>query len=96
MKLTHELNSELFKWISANPYEELGRLNAEQSAARRKPKWRLRDRLAERDIVRLIMAYKTGIATKELAEWYAINVKSVRKVLKLRGVKRKLRQDSTT
>jgi ribosomal protein S25 len=29
------------------------------------------------------MAYKTGIATKALAERYGINVKSVRKVLKV-------------
>lgn len=47
--------------------------------------WRLRDRLSERDVVRLVMASKTGIATKEIADRYSINVKSARKLLRQRG-----------
>jgi hypothetical protein len=36
------------------------------------------------------MAFRTGMATKGLAERYGINVKSVRKVLGEHGVRRKL------
>ncbi len=43
------------------------------------------------DIVRLIMAFKTGMATKELGERYGINVKSVRKLLGEHGVNRQSR-----
>jgi DNA-binding CsgD family transcriptional regulator len=59
----------------------------------RATKWRLRDRLTEKDIIRLTMAFKTGIATKDLAERYGINVKSVRKLLRKHGVKRRLRYE---
>ena len=39
--------------------------------------------MTETDIVRLIMAYQTGMATKALAERFGINVNSVRKMLRL-------------
>lgn len=85
MHLTgHKSNFELVEWLRAHPYLKNRQYRPKRTAAYRATKWRLRDRLTERDVVRLMMAYKTGIATKELAERYGINVKSVRKLLRER------------
>lgn len=48
-------------------------------------KWQLRDRLIERDIVRLVMAFKTGMAMTDVAEHLGINEKSVRKLVRELG-----------
>jgi site-specific DNA recombinase len=80
----HQSNSELIEWLRAHPYLKNRQYRPKRTVVYRATKWRLRDRLTERDVVRLIMASKTGIATKELAERYGINVKSVRKVLRER------------
>jgi hypothetical protein len=44
-------------------------------------------------MIRLVLAFQTGIATKELAKRYGINVRSVRKLLREEGVKRKSWKD---
>ena len=78
----HKLNSELMRYIREHPHLKNGRSRHDQPVVYRATKWRLQDRLTEVDMIRLVMAFQTGIATRELAARYAINVKSVRKVLR--------------
>jgi hypothetical protein len=77
--MRHKLNSQLVEYLREHPHLKNRQIRRKRSVVYRATKWRLRDRLTERDIVRLIMAFKTGIVTKALAERYDINVKSVRK-----------------
>ena len=79
----HKLNSELLRWLREHQASAARCSDDNESHAYRRTCWRLRDRLSERDLVRLIMAYQTGIATAELAGRYGINVKSVRKLLQM-------------
>lgn len=88
----HKLNPALLRWLREHPTSARRCHGYNNSRAYRRTCWRLGDRLSERDIVRSIMAYQTGIVIKELAKRYEINVKSVRKVLRERGVKRRWRQ----
>ena len=85
----HKSNFELVEWLRAHPYLKNRRYRPKRTAVYRATKWRLRDRLTERDVVRLMMAYKAGIATMALAERYAINVKSVRKVIQQHDIKQR-------
>jgi hypothetical protein len=91
----YKLNPQLLRWLREHPAVSgrCGRYN--ESLTYHRTCWRLRDRLTERDIVQLMMAYKTGIATKELAERYGINVKSVRKLLLEFGAKQRSQNDPT-
>lgn len=94
LNITHEKIPELFDWINTNPYEEIGRLKAEEAAARRKPQWRLRYRLTERDIIRQAMAFETGIAAKELAQRFGISISSVKRLMRKQKAKRSRREES--
>lgn len=89
----YKLNSELLRWLREHsvPMERCSSDNKYDTY--RRTCWRLHDRLSERDIVRLIMAFNTGIATKELAKRFSINVKSVRKLLLEYEVKQLARLD---
>jgi hypothetical protein len=89
----YKWNSQLATYLRAHPHLENRRFKPKRAVVYRATKWRLRDRLTEKDIVRLIMAFKTGMAMRDLAERYGINVKSVRKLLREHGVKRQSRYD---
>lgn len=85
----HKLNSELIEWLSAHSYLRNRQYRPKRTVVYRAAKWRLRDRLTEKDVVRLIMAYQTGLPATAIAEKYDLNVKSVRELLRERGVKRR-------
>ena len=55
--------------------------------------WRLRERLREHDVTELIAAFRTGTPKHELAKRYGIGMKSVRKLLREAGVRRRSRYD---
>lgn len=54
---------------------------------------RVRDRLSEADIAELIHAFKAGTPKHVLTARYGIGVKSVQKLLREEGVKRRSRYD---
>lgn len=86
----YKLNSQLAEWLRENPHLNQKQPKPKTALVYRATKWRLRDRLTDRDALRLIMAFKTGMATKVLAEHFGINMKSVRKLLRETGVRRRL------
>jgi len=88
--MRHKSNSELIGWLREHPRLKNERFWSKPDVVYRATAWRLRDRLTERDIVRLIVAFQTGMATKELATRFNINVKSVRKLLRENGGQRSL------
>lgn len=94
MHLTrHKLNSELIDWIKTHPYlENEDYYRTKRVAYRATPK-RLHDRLSAQKIDELVTAFRTGVAKHILAEHHGINIKSVKKILRERGVKRKSRWD---
>src|SRR5690242_18096317 len=91
--MRHKSNSELLKYIRDHPYLYKRQPRRKTSVVYRSPAWRLHDRLTDIDVNELITAFKTGIAKHVLAERYGINVKSVKKLLRRHGVKRKTRWD---
>jgi len=54
---------------------------------------KLHDRLSDQKIDELVTAFQTGMPKHILAERYDINIKSVKKLLRERGVRRKSRWD---
>jgi hypothetical protein len=50
--------------------------------------WSLRDRLPERDIAKLITAYREGITAASIAANYALSLSSVKRLLHTAGVRR--------
>jgi hypothetical protein len=50
--------------------------------------WSLRDRLTERDIAKLITAYREGTTAASLAADYALSLSSVKRLLHTAGVRR--------
>jgi hypothetical protein len=80
-EMGHKVNPQLLRWLREHPVLATRCSDDNDSRTYRRNCWRLRDRLSERDILRLCMAFETGIATRALAERYSINVKSVRKLL---------------
>ena len=81
------LNEELLRWLREHPVVSRRCSDDNDPMAYRRKNYRLRDRLNEREILRMIMARKTGIAIHELADRYGINVKSARKLTAGYGVK---------
>ena len=76
-----KLNAPLSEWLQAHPAPVRKAKGRHNNVVYRATKWRIKDRLTEVDIVRLIMAFQTAIATNAIAERYGINVKSVRNLL---------------
>jgi response regulator of citrate/malate metabolism len=52
--------------------------------------WSLRDRLTERDITKLITAYRNGATAASLATAHGLSLKSVKRLLRTAGVRRTL------
>lgn len=77
----HKSNPELLAWLKAHPAPVRRAKSRWSAVAYRATKWRLRDWLTEVDVMRLVMAFKTGMATKEIASRFGVNIKSVRKLL---------------
>lgn len=77
----YKLDPQLLRWLREHPTVS-GRCDSDDSfTSYRRRHWRLRERLTEVDVIRLIMAFKTGMATRAIAEHYRMNVKSVRTLL---------------
>jgi hypothetical protein len=53
-----------------------------------KPPWTLRDRLDERDVAKLITAYRNGATAASLAIAHAVSLSSVKRLLHTAGVRR--------
>lgn len=81
-QMGHKLNAELLRWLREHPVTAARCRDNNEARTYRRTCWRLRDRLSDLDILRLIMARQRGIAMNELTERYEINVKSVRKLLR--------------
>jgi hypothetical protein len=57
------------------------------------PTWRVRDRLSQEDLDQLVAAFKAGTPKHVLAERYGIGIKSVKGLLRERGVRRRSKWD---
>lgn len=86
----HNLNSKLVRYLREHPIDQLPSPTA---SSYRRRLWRIRDRLSERDVVRLILAFKLGAPKQALAERYGIGLRSVKKILRQCGVKKRSRYD---
>ena len=53
-----------------------------------KPPWSLRDRVDERDITKLITAYRDGATAASLAIAHGVSLSSVKRLLHTAGVRR--------
>lgn len=78
------LKSELATFIRDHPVDSQ-QPNAQLSSAYHGPRWRVGDRLSERDVATLIAAFKAGIPKHVLAEQYGIGLWSVKKLLREHG-----------
>jgi len=87
------LNPQLVRFIDDWSNGRLPRMSGAPAASYHAPKWRVSERLSVNDVAELIAAFKAGTAKWKLAKRYGINEKSVKKLLRERGVKRGSRYD---
>jgi hypothetical protein len=89
------LNPQLSRYLQTHSTAILKRQSQAQALLYpRRRIWRIRDKLSEQDIVRLIVAFKMGTPKHLLAKHYGIGMKSVKKLLKAYRVKRQSRYDT--
>jgi hypothetical protein len=87
-----KLNRELATFIREHPqYSE----QQSRDNTNRVRNWRIRQRLSADDITELVTAFNSGTPKWRLAERYMINIKSVKKLLREEGMKRRLRQEQS-
>jgi hypothetical protein len=84
------LNPKLIRYLHEHSVEQL--LQRTPLPPRRRV-WRVCDRPTEQDIVRLIIAFRIGAPKQVLAERYGIGMKSVKKVLRQYGARKRSRYD---
>jgi hypothetical protein len=89
----YKLNPLLAEYLSEHPHLKNGLSESKITVVHRATKWRLPDRLSGHDIDELVAAFKAGAAKRVLAMRYGINIKSVKKLLRERGVRKKSRWD---
>jgi hypothetical protein len=63
------------------------------SSFQRRCRWKIRDRFSEDEIAELVHVFKAGTPKHILAKRYGINRRSLKKLLREEGVKRKSRWD---
>ena len=81
------MNPELMRYLEERPKDQ-AQVSMKTSANYRARKWRVKDRLSERDIAELIAAFIAGTTKHELAKCFGINLKSVKNLLREAGVKK--------
>lgn len=88
------LNAQLARYLQEGPAEsEQPPESVPSQSSYHAPKWRVRDRLSERDIADLIAAFKSGTPKHVLSKRYGIAERSLKRLLREEGVKRKSRWD---
>lgn len=88
-----KVNEELLRWLRSESGTKIRHSSNNGSLSYRTKLYRLHDRLSEQEIDMLVIDFMAGVAKHKLAERYGINIKSVKKLLRQRGVKRKSRWD---
>jgi DNA invertase Pin-like site-specific DNA recombinase len=88
-----KLNAQLAHYLRERPTprERLPKQPAPSLPSYHGPRWRVRDRLSHQDIADLVHAFKSGTAKHTLATRYGINERSLKKLLREEGAKRKSR-----
>lgn len=89
------LNPHLARYLRGLPgtYAKPATPTHAPSSYHRPRRWRIRDRLSEQDIAALIVAFKAGTPKRVLAQRYGIAERSLKQLLRERGVKRRSRWD---
>ena len=89
-----KLNPELARYLRDGP--TVGKLPAhlDGPSSYHTPRWRVRDRLSDREVADLVAAFKAGTPKWQLAERYSINLKSVKQLLREHGVRKRSRYDA--
>ena len=90
-----KLNAQLARYLRKHPEERAAAPSAPPAppSYQSPHRWRLRDRLSEQDIADLIAAFKAGTPKHILAKRYGVNKRSLKKLLREEGVKRRSRWD---
>lgn len=68
-------------------------LNPSDVAYQRHRRWKIRDRFSDDEIAQLVKAFKSGTPKHVLAKRYGMNLRSLKKLLREEGVKRRSRWD---
>src|SRR5579859_4712890 len=90
-----QLNAQLLRYIQEDRKAGAQSLALSPSALsyHRHRRWRLWNRLSEEDIAEIVQAFKAGTVKHILAERYNINLRSLKRLLREKGVKRKSWKD---
>ena len=88
------LNKQLKEYLNRSLEEQAALWPSRRSYTSRP--WRVRDRLSQREIATIIQAFKAGTAKHVLAKRYGMNLRSLKKLLREEGVKRRSRWDRAT
>jgi hypothetical protein len=89
-----KLNQRLARYVRNNPIEHEQPAKPEPTLpSYHAPRWRVRDRLSEQDIAETVQAFKAGTAKHILAKRYGIALRSLKRLLREEGAKRKSRRD---
>jgi hypothetical protein len=83
------LNAQLAHYLEKHPYAPIPTHATTSLPSYHRPLWRVRDRLSAQDIADIIRAFKSGTAKHILAKRYGINERSLKKLLREEGVRRK-------
>lgn len=86
-----KLNEQLAGWLQEQPAKDRRPASANPYAMSSTRRLRVRDRLSEQDNAKRIAAFNAGTPKRILAKRYSIGFKSVQKLLREEGVKRKAR-----
>jgi hypothetical protein len=88
------LNAELVRVIREGP-GEVAHLSVNQTdlSSHRHRRWKIRDRFSEDEIAEMVSAFKAGTPKHVLAKRYDMNLRSLKKLLREEGVKRKSWKD---
>lgn len=87
------MNAQLVRYLEKHPSATEPPHSPTSLPPYHRPLWRVRDRLSALDIADIIRAFKSVTAKYVLAKRYGINERSLKKLLREEGVKRRSRYD---
>jgi DNA invertase Pin-like site-specific DNA recombinase len=88
------LNAQLVRVLREGPPSVAhSPLNPSDLSYQRHRRWKIRDRFSEDEIAQIVKAFKAGTPKHELAKRFGMNLRSLKKLLREEGVKRKSWKD---
>ena len=88
------LNAQLVRVLREGPASVPSTsLNHSHVSRQRHRRWKIRDRFSDDEIAQMVKAFKAGTPKHVLAKRYGMNLRSLKKLLREEGVKRKSWRD---